>query len=368
MRAPIALRRELELEQWHVKGTLAFATRRTWEPAVLKLACEQGHVSPRSVSGELLGGRTNVATRLVHICASLGLLEQQGDRWVATEAGKRAAETEMVFLPERGTWRVVVCRDSLLPSVVLGVEPRPDGSAPEDRNRRQARAFEPVPDLLRPGLLATSCVGRRGDVRLIDIAEKGERGQEREGALSAHVLVSETGVELSVRGKWDGQTTDSPLEPPNLDYQTVWHQLLRAVHLESAWDDDARALRVSFQNTIDAERVRMTRDLQVDRPELAGLGQFESVRVADVNLRPSSRDEASKWAKWRLLNSLGTYIAEADLPELFREAEAPFADLNPQRPSLLDLAAEARGPDRPPPRFWHLQALADWNVSGGIEQ
>ena len=72
MRTPIKLQRSLTLQGWRVTGTIAFATKREWEPAVLKLAVQHGALTPEIVVSELLGGRSGVARRLLDVCARLG--------------------------------------------------------------------------------------------------------------------------------------------------------------------------------------------------------------------------------------------------------------------------------------------------------
>ncbi len=104
MSAPIVLCRDLELWGYRVVGTIAFATRREWEPSLLKLAVQHGAATPDLVVRELLGGRTGVARRLLDVCTGLGLLERRTDAWVATPAGRAAAESGSVLIPERGTW------------------------------------------------------------------------------------------------------------------------------------------------------------------------------------------------------------------------------------------------------------------------
>ena len=77
MNTPITLQRTVAIEGWRVTGTIAIATRREWEPALLKLAVQHGDLTSDVVAAELLGGRSSVARRLLELCRRLGLLAEQ---------------------------------------------------------------------------------------------------------------------------------------------------------------------------------------------------------------------------------------------------------------------------------------------------
>jgi len=368
MNSPITLKRAVRVEGWRVTGTIAVAAKREWEPALLKLAVQRGSVTPDDIVGELLGGRSGVARRLLEICARLRLLAEQGRGvWVPTEAGKETARTGVVLVPERGTWTLWGASDPLLATAIVAVSPWREPSAFDERGKGARRSIQALPPWL------TQAMGKRidllgGEHRVIRIDELGEaaRGEPVDTHASLHATLSVTSARtrLQLAGTLDEIDVAADALPPAVSYDETWSELLHHTGLERQWDRHRRALWVAFAETSEAERGDMTRALRVERPELGGLGRFDDMVVGPVPIRPWSRDDAAAWGEWRLAQGMKDYLSDDALTAAWRTAVAPFEDIAPVCPSRSELAARARGQDRPPPNYWRLQAPADWPVPG----
>lgn len=366
MKSSIRLERTIALQQWRVSGTLAVSIKREWEPAVLKLAAQHEWLTPQIVVQDLLGGRQGIARRLLDICTGLGLLEAKGQRWWATEAGRQAAATGLVLLPERGLWTLWTAEDPLLRHAVVAVSRwTGEPSAYEERGRDVQRSFKGLPVAL------TSAIGRvldvpGGPLRAIRIDDLGKipRGEPIE--TTAKVRITWTVDPLETRCRLEGRVEDQPIDaelpPPGHTHEQVWRSLLRDAGLEPQWDSRRRVLRVPFKDTTEVERSRMARALRIEAPRLDGVGRFDDTTVDPVELRARSPEDATVWARWRFSRALTTYATDDAIEEAYGRAAEPFEGMAGPCPSRAELVRLARGDGRPPPSFWWLQAPMDWSL------
>lgn len=363
MSPPIKLTRQISIEGWRVTGTIAVAAKREWEPALLKLAVQRDGITPDMVVRELLGGRSGVARRLIELCGRLGLLEQRRGTWLATDAGRVAARTGIVLVPERGTWTVWASPDALLPSPVVSVSPWKEPPAIEERGKETRRLIRALPPWLGEaiGKPIQTLGGEQRAIRIDDLGKtaKGER-VEVSTKLQATLVVTPAASRLQIAGTLEGVDVAADAPAPAIPYDDTWSTLLRHARLDRQWDAHRRALWVAFEDTSPAERGSMTRVLRVERPTLRNLGEFNDVVVEPVALRPWSNADAAAWGEWRLMQGVKDYLSDKALGDAWRTAVAPFEDMAPACPTRVELAARAKGPDRPPPAYWRLQAPADW--------
>jgi hypothetical protein len=367
MNTPILLQRSTAVRGWRVTGSIALATRRDWEPALLKLAVAHGRVTVDTVVAELLGGRSPIARRLLDVCARLGLLERDRGAWTATEAGRIAAQTGVVLVPERGTWTLWVAEDPLLASPIVAVTPWREPSAYDERGKNVRRSVQPLPAVLTStiGVVIEPPSGRRRAVRIDDLGTeaRGELADEQ-ASLKVTLTIAPASVRVHVAGTIEGAQVDAEEPAPDLSHEQAWLALLRRAGMERQWDTHRGALWVSFKDTSAPERTSMTRAIGFSRPTLDRLGTFDDAEVAGVPLRPKSPSDATEWAEWRLVRGITTYLPDDALAEAYRAAAQPFEDIAAPCPSRHELALRARGVDRPSPQYWRLQAPADWSILG----
>jgi hypothetical protein len=367
MNTPIRLKRAISVQGWHVTGTIAFATKREWEPALLKLAVQHGSLTAEVVVSELLGGRSGVARRLLDICTRLGLLEVQRQAWVPTQAGRAAAQTGLVLVPERGTWTLWAAEDPLLPSPIVAAAPWKEPSAYDERTRDARRSIQELPHWLIAaiGTVVEPLGGKHRALRIDDLGKeaRGEPADAR-ASLGLALTITPAGARVRFTAKIDGDALDADVPAPSLSHDHAWASLLRQAGLAKQWDARRSALLTAFTEASEAERSSLVRTVCFTRPELVGLGRFDDTTVESVPLCPSSQSDAATWAKWRLVQGVKTYLLDGGLQAAYRDAAAPFGDMAPGCPPRVELASHARGDARPPPQFWRLQAPTDWSLDG----
>ncbi|MEZ4299110.1 MAG: hypothetical protein R3B70_29445 [Polyangiaceae bacterium] len=366
MKSPVRLERALRLQQWRTSATLAVATKRDWEPAVLKLAQQFPTLTAGIVSDNLLNGRQGLARRLLDICVDLRLLDSGRDGFRATDAGRMAAETGIVLVPQRGTWSFYIADDPLLLHPVVAAFPWNEPTAVDDRRKDAERSFEPLPSVLK------ECLDRNLDIpagplralRIDDlgVSRRGERVVTTDKARIVWTLAPGD-ARCRLTGRVEGHAIDADLPPPPRTHEQVWQSLLASSGWEPHWDPRRRALLVAFNDTVDSERSQLHRSLPIADPRIDALGRFDATRVEQVRLHPRSPDDATTWARWRFMNGLRPYPTDAMISETYLRAAEPFDGLAAPCPPRAELVRHARTKDRPPPQFWWLQAPLDWFTS-----
>ena len=367
----IILERLVSVGCWRVVGQVARTRRRTELMPVLLRAREAGGTDARDLAGHLLfdsRSRRIVAERLLRIGAVYGLLDENNGVFVLTEAGKQAIDTEEVFVPEDGAWILWASDDPALPSPILRIEPWNEPSAFHEiigmkRDGAGERRYETPPDWLRiiVGAPVTPAAGHAEAVR-IDRIEDHAEAVPAGGALRLRWNVGDRRLELA--GSLEGRRVATELEAPSVPPDRVWRTLLDSAGLRDRWDEERQALRVSFDETDDAEREAMSRSLKFESPDLPGYGTFEPLTVPGVAITTESKADAQSWAQWRLNARIRDYATSERYAAWCKEAADPFDRYGIELPTRADLARASWTPatSRPEPRAWHLAATEDWNL------
>ncbi|MBL8680167.1 MAG: hypothetical protein JNK05_13410 [Myxococcales bacterium] len=216
------------------------------------------------------------------------------------------------------------------------------------------------------GRAITPVLGSGEELRIDELGPRGERVNGN-ASLRATLTVSPSECRFQVSGSFDGEDLRRELPTARRDYDASLTAMLSAAGVLDRWDAARRALLVRFEEASAAERRTLDRSLTVERPTLNDLGAFDPAKLDALPLRPRTRSDASRWAEWRLLDSLSGYPTDDALDANWKTVADPFADLVGARPSRAVLTAQLRGDDRPPAKYWQLQAPTDWDLATGGE-
>ena len=128
MRDTLKLSRNMQVECWVVQGEISFAKKRP-ELLPLLMAVEEFSVaSINDISRHLLfaeTGRRKVAERWLMIAYRYGLVslvEEKPAKYTLTEYGEDVLDTEKVFVPQQGLWKIWYSSDPLLSFPILKIE------------------------------------------------------------------------------------------------------------------------------------------------------------------------------------------------------------------------------------------------------
>ena len=371
MNGDMILARPVAVQGWRVIGQVAKAEKREELAPILERARENDGTNANDLAHHLLfsHSRKVVAERLLRIGDRYGLLEKRGrDHFVLTEDGKRAVETEEVFVPEHGAWTMWTSDDPLLSSPVLGIEPWDEEPSAFDEGRKRRengeREFEPLPDWIRAACGSEISPPTSKDRAVVRIEDLDEEAEVVKVDASLQLIWNVRERRLRLRGKLNQREVDADLLPPRKTTEYVWSALLEGEGLLVGWKPDIPALAIPFRETSERERATMRRDLVFEKPSVPEHGSFDSLTVPGVPITAGSRDDAREWSEWRLKARVGDYATSRRYADWSGEAAEPFAKYRPELPDRAALAERAwrLAAGRPGPEAWYLVAAEDWGL------
>ena len=360
----LTLTRDLDLWVGNVQGEIAFAERREVLCAVVLRVHEVGEADLDDVASHLRFDSSpttkRIAARLLDICETHGLLESNGRRFNLTDAGKRVAETQRVFVPQKGAWTIWASEDPLLRELVVEVKPfTAEPSAYDEvmgKRGNGRRLMHGIPFWLRKFTKQTfSTATSRQPTRIDELGKKAEPAK----ADAALRLDWNVGAgELRLVGNIGKDKVDAEIDVPDRSPDEVWHDLLEGAGLWDAWDAVRNELRVRFDDTSKGERQTMVQQLTIT-PIVPGYGTFDPVTLK-LPINAATSEDAERWAEWRLAKAINDYATQPRYAEWSKKASAPFGHFNVSMPTRADLARRhgTRG-DTP---NWHLIAAEDWRL------
>jgi hypothetical protein len=365
----IQLSRSLPVVPWHIVATVGLAAEREWEPAVLRLAFDEGGTTATRLAEHLLSGRKAVAERLLRACVGLGLLrEDRGGTYELTEGGRSSVETGEILIPENGTWTLWFSPDPLLASPVLALEPYEEPTTADDQRRRKRneapRKVVSLPELVLgiEGQTLPVLHGRYPRVRFDALRPQAELGSLADTRLTITVEVTPEHTVASVRGALGKREINVRVAEPDLRYDEAWDALLSSAGILDHWDTEREVLRVLFDETTPAERASFRRDVAVQRPRIDKWGAFDDTVIRSVPVAPRTSADADAWARWRLLQAVQDTATSQRFAAWAQQAQEPFGTPVPTTPTRAELAGQLRSTARPDPIYWRLQAAEDWSL------
>lgn len=369
MSQDIILKREIKTETWLIQGEIALADSRPEINCVLQFLHDYPNTSSAECSEHLFGdkiGRRVVAERLLNICRLYGLAESSRDQYRLTESGLIALEKDQILVPEDGCWRICVCREPLLPHQLLTIEAHIEPSAASiglgknrnELNERAKRLVE-VPQLVKDVRgLKVEPIGGGSEVRIDKIELKGERVSPQ--GKPYYIEWSLTDGNVNVKR---GQDLISSFLIEPISRQQVLKVLLHSEGLLEQWDEQTEILSVVFENTTEAERIKMKRSVSVNRPSVLKFGSFDDMKLHNISISALTESDAKKWAEWRLEKNINMYATNSKYQVWREKALEPFNDWNFTLPDRAELANQFWiEEDQQNQHTWHVIAAHDWNL------
>lgn len=388
----LTLSRKLDVLCFEVFAEVAKAEKRQEIQAVLLLAQENGgRITPELICTKLLGGRPPVVGRtILQRCKLLHLVEGDDNESFLTAEGRESASRGMVFVPEKGKYRLWVTDDPLFIPAALDLEPLKEQPLTRDNVYESERAHG-----RRGGGPPQPGVGQAQDMRAQAERLKGQVFTPLKPDAQPYLLnfigpewvyIESPEVARPSRITWtvrdsslgrvqvDGAFTSDTLSPPSIPFDQIWLGLLGSNQKD--WDtrDDGTYLRCSFEGDglTDADKLSFQRTLVFDHPEIPELGRFDALEVESVPIAPRTENDAQEWGGWLLEKRVTTYQDNASFAALQREVHRAFPEFDvslPSRSQLLrrlvkGLPPKAEG--RYPPSYWFLQAPQDLAEGGSL--
>ncbi len=369
MKNEILLTRRLNIETWRIRGTVAKAQDRKDMMLVLQYLDEFKTGTAKDISSHLLfdsNARLVVAQRLLELCRLYGLVGADRGGYQLTNSGQMALEEEKIFVPEDGCWELSVANDPLLPHSVIELCPFNEPNAVAEvigkdaKNKLDSRKqnMKETPNWFR-GFKAVELNPHAGGrcIRIDSVERKAERVKAK-FSLSLEWNVGKNSIRIMERKKVTTQFTG-----PGLTIDDVWQNLLETDGRFKHWDKQNEKLAISFDEAGERSRSTMVSDFAFTKPFIRNgyqdSGVFDDVVIKGISVCAATPEDAGKWARWRLANSITGFASEAKYRQWVEKAQEPFNKHSIVLPER-DEAARAMIGKKYTNESWFLLAASDW--------
>ena len=370
----IVLSRSMDIETWNILGTVAEAQQRNEMMPLLKYLDEFTQGTIEDISEHLFfeqKARAVVVKRLLTILKLYELVDaDEGKKtYELTEAGRQALEQKRMFVPEDGAWEISASDDPLLPHQVLKLTSfkEPDALSETNPGNRD-KLNDRHNNMVRiPSWFAEfqgkELIPHTGgeDIRIDAIKKKGEKVKAKLSFL-IDWHVNANSVEII-----GGKKIVTSLKGPGLSVAEVWKILLENDNDLNAddWNEAKEKMAVAFEDANSSARKLMQREFKFVQPEIynneVDFGEFDDIVVKSVAICARTQEDAQKWARWRLDNSITGFASEKSYSLWKAKAKEPFQEFSIDLPTR-DEAARALIGKQLSAADWYLVAASDWRL------
>lgn len=363
----IILRRKLQCESYDLMMTVSKFEGQNELLAILKLFEEHGGVTKSTVNEELLSQPANshYGQNVLSVVESYGLIKPglRMGRYELTETGKGALEMKKIPFPNKGTFKVLISHDSLLPSEILDI----GETDPRDFAGHSEKSITGLPEgfieILRKWSKKTMTLSAR-NLETVVINEFNTTGIKTQfnGDYSLSLKVRyEEKPKLYFTGKSEVRIES----PDGLDSFDIMEELMREQgELTVMQEEPVLLLGTAGLSMHEIRTFSKTYNLSV--PMLEKYGTFERASISNLRIFPESPTEAKKWA-WKLvLDALDHYIGKKQFDDLVKytcgrfEPKYKTQDLVRGIPSYENVMKKAKsGEAEFKVPFWNLVAPSD---------
>jgi len=375
----INLQRKIDIEIFKAIIDLGRNTARDDIISILMLSKEnESHITAEAICNELLGGRPlSMGNLLIQRCMNLELFDE---KFNLTELGNSSIESQQVFLPERGLYRIICTQDPLLPEKLLDIEPlavdtlksdiQSEKNNRNDKENQEKGKIEFLPDwiLELEGKIVNLIGSSKDQIKVNKIEKKGEyQIEENMEQLKAQLVLEDNGAaNFSVSDLFTEK-----LKPPSISFDEVWKNLLGSK--ASDWDESItpNKLRFRFEELTEKELNTFLKNIKFSNPSIPNYDNFEETLVKDIPIGPKSQEDANKWAKHHLLHAIESYSFHKTYIQLVKKIKLKLPEFNLNLPSEEELTLDLRNnflkkQERMPAYYWFIQAPLDLNPGGRL--
>lgn len=372
MRNDLVLRRNIYIETWRVQGTILKAQARADILLVLRCVADKQNTTARDFAKELLfeeHARLVVAERLLNMAERYGLVEQIKEYrhyfYTLTEKGKLALQEKEVFIPEDGFWEISFTNDPLLPHTILDFASFDEPDAYQEVSKKNEKKFKERQDRIdflpkwirQPYFNAVKpFLNQNQSIWLENIQTKGEKVSSKL-QLILEWNVSKQSIRLLKNDKVVHQFTYQ-----NYEQNQIWQILLEQNGWQDDWNWAKNSMAMSFEKTDEKSRQTMQKNLTFRQPKIKHLGGFDDFTAENVAIHAIDKDNAIKWARWRLEHNINDFADEQTYQKWVEQAKLPFAEYAFRLPERNELANLFWQDEKYSPKSWHLISASDWQI------
>ncbi len=377
----ITLQRNVKIESYEVLMDIGISRKKPVYLAILKAINETGgKANSDYIAKKLLGNRPKIAAEnIIRRCVSLNLVNE---KWELTDEGKKALETEMIFIPERGAYRIWITQDPFLPSRVIYKE-----SIQEDDNINRIqfkaefnpefkKANTPLPqEILNLIDNEINLLGRsREFVKILEIYSQGRKISVKEDELILKIIVNQQDdyPKATINGELGNSDffENKILSDMVLTWEMVWKNLLGIDY--SRWDSKKKQLKIDFNKLSEKEKFSFLSTILFEKPQIQNYGSFDETFVENIPIVPIDLSQAQKWFDWLCLNiEPKTYCDKKRYEQFIISIKNNFIDFSdllivPEQRRLAELikARDLKETGKLTKNYWRIQAPIDLELGG----
>lgn len=325
----LVLRRNIHIETWRVQGTILKAQARADILLVLQYVAENPNATAK------------------------------------TEKGKLALQEKEVFIPEDGVWEISFSNDPLLPHTILDFASFDEPDAYQEVSKKNEKKFKERQDRMdflpksirQPHFNAVKpFLNPNQSIWLENIQAKGEKVSSNL-QLVLEWNASKQNVRLLKNNKIVHQFAYQ-----HYDQNQIWQILLEQNGWQDDWSGSKNSMAISFAETDEASRQTMKIDLEFKQPDIDDLGEFDDFIAENVAIHAMDKDNAIKWAWWRLEHNINDFADEQTYQKWVEHAQSPFVEYTFRLPERNELANLFWQDEKYSPKSWHLISASDWQI------
>lgn len=364
----------MQVECWIVQGEISFAKKRPELLPLLMAVKEFGVASINDISRHLLfaeTGRRKVAERWLNIAKIYGLVSQNEEKPVKfslTEYGEDVLETEKVFVPQQGLWKIWYSNDPLLSFPILKIESAEIEKSYDVIKSKKDRKDNVQPDTIEgiPNVLAGyfnrktsgTALLSKDEIKLETVELKGEKNKP---GLNLQLQWDVAQQTVSITGANKVTTTG-----PSLPEEHLWKAYLKNTptgsgrYLIENLDTEDGVLKFDFESCESKDIISSQKSIEFPKISWEQFGAFNPITVRNVPIKPTDADDAQKWFDLRIQESINTFCTESVFENLINSAKKGLEEYSPLKPERRDLAL--KGWQQENKNRWYLMATEDWDV------
>jgi len=364
----VELTAEIPVVRYAAFAELAWLERRPELGLLCSTATDaDGRITTDLVQSVLPGTSDPAARNIARWCEYLGLCDQHGS---LTALGHDAAATGLTPVPEQGVYELWVAEHPLLLGARI-LHALRLASTPDQR-------FDIWPVPVKPDVRVTfqSVIDPAKRVTMRDfMSNHGGDGCLRWNGTTSRLRVhwrwdlsADSAANMwTLEGRLDigkegGRDVQHEGESASVNLWSLFAGLAdQSMDRQGRWDRADRRFAVSFEGLTEEQIESFSIDIELTQAAVAGFGNFTSVRIEELPLKPSSRKDAQAWALTRLHHRLRdgtTYRSREDVRRLWAllVEGTPLQPYESELPSHKHLLA---GATDNPTVYWSLAAPVD---------
>lgn len=370
----IILKRSLDVEFFECLATIRRQEKTPYITSVLKLAVQNGGITPEFLRDELLPEEPlALSTNIINRHTQLGFIDESG---VPTELGIKAAMGN-VFMPESGKYIIGVTKDPLVKNRIIYIKRATDINwntySPTNLNKDKSQETK-KPEILLEIIEKHSLVwlentdnthNKTIEILVESIADIVYSAEVKIN-FQLEVVISNTDKAISINNEKDGSIEIT--ENLELDLEEIWKLEIKDTGLKWIGSplDMGRGL-IKYKETNASERKSFSKNIPQKEIDTISAGKF-TVGPIVTNIQPDNARDATRWANELIKSEITEYCTEKDYIEICEKVSKRFTDSSPNIFNIEEFLEYLRdnddGTDEKsteilPIEYWYLQAPRD---------